>query len=400
VSFFFKQWGGVRKSKAGRELDGKTYDAIAKPSYPSFRTTNNSKRCEMTDLRIRAAHQRPNATNDQVRLLPDELDFGNNLGFDYIKASTSPTLPPKVEEESEENWIDRPSVQPYLIAFLCLFCGAMLALPIVALTRNSSPTNEPVEEVTLPPARVAPQLTLKSVEMIPALKFPELVPSTDLEKNPSPQTPIPKVEPLPPTPQRYWLITGESRVLDAIADNPENARQTILNDYGPIPGNLLAYHLNEDRARSLAECIDMIMKGSLNPWYTDDCIHCTASRSSVLARQADYCRREWRPALHLVDMLIKDVHLLEEKACISKHETFRELAFQLTQLRNELELRSPWSRSGCAKPPPELESYLRACRFRVRLLEYWSGKGEEPGIGLFFPLPPLPPCPKYGVSGH
>ena len=26
VPFFFKQWGGVRKSKAGRELDGKTYD--------------------------------------------------------------------------------------------------------------------------------------------------------------------------------------------------------------------------------------------------------------------------------------------------------------------------------------------------------------------------------------
>jgi protein gp37 len=28
VSFFFKQWGGVRKSKAGRELDGQTYDAL------------------------------------------------------------------------------------------------------------------------------------------------------------------------------------------------------------------------------------------------------------------------------------------------------------------------------------------------------------------------------------
>src|SRR5438034_4194559 len=28
VPFFFKQWGGVRKSKAGRELDGKTYDAM------------------------------------------------------------------------------------------------------------------------------------------------------------------------------------------------------------------------------------------------------------------------------------------------------------------------------------------------------------------------------------
>jgi protein gp37 len=25
VAFFFKQWGGVRKSETGRELDGKTY---------------------------------------------------------------------------------------------------------------------------------------------------------------------------------------------------------------------------------------------------------------------------------------------------------------------------------------------------------------------------------------
>ena len=28
VPFFFKQWGGVRKSKAGRELDGRTYDEL------------------------------------------------------------------------------------------------------------------------------------------------------------------------------------------------------------------------------------------------------------------------------------------------------------------------------------------------------------------------------------
>src|SRR5436190_8967987 len=28
VPFFFKQWGGVRKSKAGRELDGRTYDGM------------------------------------------------------------------------------------------------------------------------------------------------------------------------------------------------------------------------------------------------------------------------------------------------------------------------------------------------------------------------------------
>jgi protein gp37 len=26
VPFFFKQWGGVRKSEAGRSLDGKTYN--------------------------------------------------------------------------------------------------------------------------------------------------------------------------------------------------------------------------------------------------------------------------------------------------------------------------------------------------------------------------------------
>lgn len=26
VPFFFKQWGGIRKSDAGRTLDGKTYD--------------------------------------------------------------------------------------------------------------------------------------------------------------------------------------------------------------------------------------------------------------------------------------------------------------------------------------------------------------------------------------
>jgi hypothetical protein len=28
VPFFFKQWGGFNKKKAGRELDGRTYDAM------------------------------------------------------------------------------------------------------------------------------------------------------------------------------------------------------------------------------------------------------------------------------------------------------------------------------------------------------------------------------------
>jgi len=31
VPFFFKQWGGVRKKAAGRELFGKTYDEMPIP---------------------------------------------------------------------------------------------------------------------------------------------------------------------------------------------------------------------------------------------------------------------------------------------------------------------------------------------------------------------------------
>jgi protein gp37 len=38
VSFFFKQWGGVNKKRAGRELDGKTYDDMPakKRRHPLF----------------------------------------------------------------------------------------------------------------------------------------------------------------------------------------------------------------------------------------------------------------------------------------------------------------------------------------------------------------------------
>jgi len=34
VPFFFKQWGGVRKSETGRELDGRTYDEFPNQTYP------------------------------------------------------------------------------------------------------------------------------------------------------------------------------------------------------------------------------------------------------------------------------------------------------------------------------------------------------------------------------
>jgi protein gp37 len=42
VPFFFKQWGGVRKSKAGRELDGKTYDGL--PSRVELPVLENPRR--------------------------------------------------------------------------------------------------------------------------------------------------------------------------------------------------------------------------------------------------------------------------------------------------------------------------------------------------------------------
>jgi protein gp37 len=42
VPFFFKQWGGVRKSKNGRELDGRTYDAL--PCIPAGVVPNPSDR--------------------------------------------------------------------------------------------------------------------------------------------------------------------------------------------------------------------------------------------------------------------------------------------------------------------------------------------------------------------
>ena len=28
MPFFFKQWGGVRKGKTGRQIDGRTYDGL------------------------------------------------------------------------------------------------------------------------------------------------------------------------------------------------------------------------------------------------------------------------------------------------------------------------------------------------------------------------------------
>ena len=44
VAFFFKQWGGVRKSEAGRALDGQTYDEFPEPrqaAVPNLESRRN-----------------------------------------------------------------------------------------------------------------------------------------------------------------------------------------------------------------------------------------------------------------------------------------------------------------------------------------------------------------------
>jgi protein gp37 len=54
IPFFFKQWGGVRKSEAGREIDGVTYDGL--PSRGPVKTISREERLALLDLQ-RAAHQ-------------------------------------------------------------------------------------------------------------------------------------------------------------------------------------------------------------------------------------------------------------------------------------------------------------------------------------------------------
>lgn len=47
VPFFFKQWGGIRKSRNGRELDGRTYDEY--PDVTSISAPPSSTRAQMLE---------------------------------------------------------------------------------------------------------------------------------------------------------------------------------------------------------------------------------------------------------------------------------------------------------------------------------------------------------------
>jgi protein gp37 len=68
VHFFFKQWGGVRKSEAGRQLDGKTYDGL--PARVSLPVLENHRR-QAAVAEIEALYQ-PAATASQPSLFPGQ----------------------------------------------------------------------------------------------------------------------------------------------------------------------------------------------------------------------------------------------------------------------------------------------------------------------------------------
>jgi protein gp37 len=58
VRFFFKQWGGVRKSKNGRELDGRTYDEM--PSRATGKVAERRIRLSMAeDVKAWGANLQP-----------------------------------------------------------------------------------------------------------------------------------------------------------------------------------------------------------------------------------------------------------------------------------------------------------------------------------------------------
>jgi len=69
VPFFFKQWGGVRKKKAGRRLDGRTYDEFPKRvRHPVMSTEDCTSAASEIEARYHSGMEFPlSALNAQVR---------------------------------------------------------------------------------------------------------------------------------------------------------------------------------------------------------------------------------------------------------------------------------------------------------------------------------------------
>ena len=64
ILFFFKQWGGVQKTKNGRQLNGRTYDDM--PARPAARAPDAALRCELLRKLAPLAQRWP--TNPLVHL--------------------------------------------------------------------------------------------------------------------------------------------------------------------------------------------------------------------------------------------------------------------------------------------------------------------------------------------
>jgi protein gp37 len=61
VPFFFKQWGGVRKSKAGRDLEGKTYNGM--PGRVELPVLDNARRLSVI-AEVEAPYRPATATQE------------------------------------------------------------------------------------------------------------------------------------------------------------------------------------------------------------------------------------------------------------------------------------------------------------------------------------------------
>lgn len=72
VPFFFKQWGGVNKKAAGRELDGRTHDTM--PTRPSVEVPTRDVRLDLIDRAERKAARWPTEPLAQIRLRPRRDD--------------------------------------------------------------------------------------------------------------------------------------------------------------------------------------------------------------------------------------------------------------------------------------------------------------------------------------
>ncbi len=69
IPFFFKQWGGINKKRAGRDLDGVTYDGLP-TSYLSRRDEDSIKRSAVTLPKKSVTKPRTERKNNTHPLLP------------------------------------------------------------------------------------------------------------------------------------------------------------------------------------------------------------------------------------------------------------------------------------------------------------------------------------------